>query len=138
TTTGTPITAAYNAGTGVLSLTGVTTVANYQQVLRTVTYNNTAAAPTTTARSVTFVVNDGTTNSATATSQVTMVRLPVAPTVDLNGPAAGNDFAATFNQGGGAVVIVSPQLTVTSASGNLASATITLTNRPDGAAEVLA
>ena len=58
-TTGTSITASYDSGTGVLSLTGADSVANYQQVLRTVTYNNTSNAPDVTPRTLTFVVNDG-------------------------------------------------------------------------------
>ncbi len=39
-TTGTSITASYNSGTGQLTLSGSDTVAHYQAVLRTVTYNN--------------------------------------------------------------------------------------------------
>jgi len=42
-TGGTSIAAAYDPGTGVLSLNGVDTVANYQQVLRTIAYENTSA-----------------------------------------------------------------------------------------------
>ena len=59
TTGGTSIVAMYNGGTGVLSLTGSDTVANYQTVLRSVTYNNSSAAPSTTNRTITCVVNDG-------------------------------------------------------------------------------
>ena len=62
-TTGTSIVANYNSGTGVLSLTGADSQANYQQVLRTVTYDNTSDSPDTTARVLTFVANDGTTDS---------------------------------------------------------------------------
>ena len=39
-TDGTSITASYVPGTGILSLTGSDTVAHYQQVLRTLKYNN--------------------------------------------------------------------------------------------------
>lgn len=45
-TTGTPITAVYDSATGVLTLSGVATSEEYQQVLRTVVYNNTADDPT--------------------------------------------------------------------------------------------
>ena len=45
-TSGTSIVAAYDSDTGVLSHTGTDTVANYQQVLRTVTYDNAAVTPT--------------------------------------------------------------------------------------------
>ena len=73
------ITKAYDSSTGVLSLTGSETKANYQQVLRTVTYNNISQNPSTTSRSVTFVVNDGVSNSATATSTVTVLSVNDAP-----------------------------------------------------------
>ena len=56
-TTGTSIVASYAAPT--LTLTGSDTVAHYQQVLRTVTYNNTSQNPTTTTRALNFQVNDG-------------------------------------------------------------------------------
>ena len=42
---GTSITSSYNAGTGVLTLSGSDTLAHYQQVLGTVTYNNTTGSP---------------------------------------------------------------------------------------------
>src|SRR6185369_4917335 len=47
------ITGVYNIGTGVLTLTGTTTVANYQTALRTVTYANSSDNPTT-SRTITF------------------------------------------------------------------------------------
>jgi LPXTG-site transpeptidase (sortase) family protein len=72
-TGGTSITASYNSGTGVLSLTGTDTVANYIQVLRTIYYFNNAADPDLTIRTVEFVVNDGTADSNTAISQVTII-----------------------------------------------------------------
>ena len=63
-----------------------------------------------------------------------------APVVDLNGGAAGIDYAATFTEDGGAVAAVaSGALTVADVdNANIASATITLTNRPDGTDESLA
>jgi hypothetical protein len=80
-TAGTSITAVYTAATGVLSLTGPDTLANYQQVLRTVMYNNTSQNPNTTARLITFVVNDGTDTSATATTTLSITSVNNPPTV---------------------------------------------------------
>ena len=138
-TAGTSIVAAYNSGTGVLSLTGADTVANYQQVLRTVTYDNSSQNPNTTDRTITFVANDGTANSLTATSTVTVSAVNDAPVVDLNGAGGGIDFAATFTEDAGAVGIVDATLTASDVdNANLASATVTITNQLDGAAEVLA
>ena len=81
-TAGTSIVAAYDSGTGVLSLTGADTVANYQMVLRTVTYDNSTVGANPTNRLVEFVVNDGTTNSVIAATTV------IVP--DVSG-TAGND-----------------------------------------------
>ena len=44
----TTIAAAYVPATGLLSLTGTDTYTNYQQVLRSVIYNNSSITPTTT------------------------------------------------------------------------------------------
>ncbi len=70
TTTGTSITATYDATKGILNLTGSDSVANYQKVLRTLTYNNSAAIPDFTTRTINFVVNDGSLNSEIATTTV--------------------------------------------------------------------
>ncbi len=77
--TGTSITANYTAATGVLALSGSDTLAHYQQVLRTVKYNNTSQSPTTTNRTVNFKVNDGAVDSATAVATVTVVSVNDAP-----------------------------------------------------------
>lgn len=71
-TTGTSITANYNSGTAVLLLSGTDTVANYLQVLRTVSYDNSSQDPDTSVRSLTIVANDGdiTSNTAIAIIQV--------------------------------------------------------------------
>ena len=71
-TAGTAITAAYDAQTGVLSLNGSATKSDYQRVLRTVSYDNTAAGTTPGDRRVTFVVNDGAVDSKVATSTVSV------------------------------------------------------------------
>ena len=69
-TAGTGITAVYNSGTGELSLTGTTSVANYQQVLRSITYDNAAGTPSGTSRTIDFVADDGTNLSNSATTTV--------------------------------------------------------------------
>ena len=71
-TGGRGISASYDPATGILSLTGTASVAEYQTVLRTMTYQNTSQDPTTTARSITFVTNDGDADSAVATCAVTV------------------------------------------------------------------
>ena len=138
-TTGTAITALYDAVTGVLSLTGADSVANYQQVLRTLTYENTAALPTVGARIVEVVANDGSDDSVTATATVEINFPPVVDLDDDDSNSLGLDFAATFTEDGGPVAIVDTDLVVSDANdANLAGATVTITNLLDGADEVLA
>jgi len=62
-----------------LSLAGVDTVANYQQVLGTVTYTNTATTPDMSDRTIEFVVNDGATHSNLSTLATTTVSFNSAP-----------------------------------------------------------
>ena len=69
-TGGTGIEAGFDQYTGVLKLTGSKSVADYQQVLRTLSYYNAATVPTGTSRSVEVQVNDGFTDSSVAVSTV--------------------------------------------------------------------
>ncbi|MCY2941407.1 MAG: tandem-95 repeat protein, partial [Planctomycetota bacterium] len=76
------ITGTYNSSTGALSLisAGATaTLAQWQAALRSVTYVNTSDAPDTTTRAVSFVVNDGTVNSAVATLTVNVTSVNDVP-----------------------------------------------------------
>ncbi len=137
-TGGTGIVATYNPETGELLLEGTASVAEYQQVLRTLTYNNTSQDPDTANRIIQVTVNDGTTNSPVAVSTIAVVAVNDAPVVDLNGDEEGVDYEATFNEGEGPVVIVSEELTIDDVDNDqLASATVTITNLLDGAAESL-
>jgi hypothetical protein len=78
-TSGTAITASYVGN--VLTLSGTDSVANYQQVLRTITYENTSQAPDTTARTIAFVANDGANDSNTAVATVAVIAVNDAPTL---------------------------------------------------------
>ncbi|MBF0438398.1 MAG: DUF4347 domain-containing protein, partial [Magnetococcales bacterium] len=71
------ITGSWSAGT--LTLTGTDSKANYQTALRSVKYQNTGDAPTTTARTISFQVNDGTTLSTAATATVNVTSVNDAP-----------------------------------------------------------
>src|SRR6185369_3497115 len=76
-----------------LMLSGSDTLANYQQVLRTVAYNNTSQNPTTTARLIDFIVNDGTAPSAPATSTVTINAINTAPSFTVGPTQTVNEEA---------------------------------------------
>lgn len=54
------ITGSFSAGTGILTLSGSSSVANYQAALRSVEYENTSGSPSTATRTVTFRVTDNT------------------------------------------------------------------------------
>ena len=67
------VTVQYNAATETLMLSGSDTLAHYQQVLESLTFNSTSLNPTNfganTTRTVTWVVNDGTARSTPARSR---------------------------------------------------------------------
>ena len=75
------ITGSFNASTGTLTLSGTSSVANYQTALRSVKYTNTSDDPSTAARTVSFQVNDGgssnnLSNIVTSTINITAVNDP--------------------------------------------------------------
>jgi hypothetical protein len=124
------ITGNYNSATGVLSLSGSATVANYQTALRSITYNNTSATPNTSNRTISFIANDGTVSSNTATKIVTVTATNAAPVVTTS--------AGTTAHTQGTPVIVDGAITVTDADhANLSSATIAITGNFQSAEDVL-
>jgi hypothetical protein len=88
-TAGTNITASYFDG--VLTLSGADTVANYQQVLRTVRYANSSTPTTGASRTITFVANDGVVKSEVATTSLTITGAAAAPPASNGGIVTGNE-----------------------------------------------
>src|SRR5690606_16408112 len=110
------ITGTYNSATGVLTLSGVSSKANYEAALRSITYSSTSENPTG-SRTVSFSVSDGTEFSAAASSTVNITSVNDAPVV------AGATTTAAFTEGGSAVT-VNPYVHVADVdSTTLASAT---------------
>jgi hypothetical protein len=74
-TTGTSITASYNSTTETLTLSGTDTLADYQAVLQTVSFNSTNQNPTNfgfdPSRTITWVINDGSTYFNLSTAATT-------------------------------------------------------------------
>lgn len=95
---GSGITGSYDATTGVLTLTGTSSVANYQTALRSVTFASVTDAPAAT-RTVGFEVTDGVLPSAAATKTIAVTALNDAPTV-----AKSPDAMSYIEQQGAAVV----------------------------------
>jgi hypothetical protein len=126
TTAGTAISASYNAGTGVLTLSGTDTLARYQAVLASVTFGSTSPNPTNygtvTSRGLTWQVNDGSLDSNPLTSAVSVVGLNQAPLL------AGTGNTVTFTEGTAAVA-AAPAITVSDGdSTSFTSARVAITS----------
>ena len=78
------ITGSWNAASGVLTLSGTATVANYQSALRSVSYVNTSDSPSTATRTVSFTVSDGAANGS-ASRNVSVTALNDAPVLGYTG-----------------------------------------------------
>jgi len=74
-------TTGYNSTTGVITLTGSASLADYQDAIESIRYDNTSENPDTTDRIINVVVNDGDTDSNIAVSTISVVAtndVPVA------------------------------------------------------------
>jgi hypothetical protein len=100
-TTGTSISGNYNGATGVLTLSGVDSLAHYQTVLNSVDFTSTSDNPTNygndTSRTITFTVSDGLLSSAAQTSMVTVVATDDPPVNHLPGTAPSGNEDTTFS-----------------------------------------
>ena len=143
------ITGVYDASTGVLTLTGSATLAQYQTALRSITYLNISDDPATAPRLVRVTVNDGTSDSNVAARSLVPQTVNDAPKLDQ--PAAitvDEDSVAhvlTLTGISSGAVDEAQALTVTAISGDSAlftnptisytnpsaTATLTLTPLPD-------
>lgn len=118
------VTASYNAGTGVMTLTsaGATaSVAQWQAALRTVRYTDTAVTPDSATRTISFVVNDGTNDSTAATRNVTVTPVDQSPILGTSGGSS------TFTEGQGAVHVDSGVTVSDLDNSTLASASVQIT-----------
>nr|WP_246506578.1 Ig-like domain-containing protein [Kistimonas asteriae] len=73
------ITGSWDAATGTLTLTGDASLADYEAALESVTYSNTSDDRSTDPRTVSITVNDGTDDSAVATSTINVSQFNEAP-----------------------------------------------------------
>jgi hypothetical protein len=94
------ITGSYNGTTGVLTLSGTDTLADYQAALQSVSYFNSSNFPSTVNRVITFQVNDGhsasnLSNTQSRTVSITLTNVPPVVTADYPAVSAAEGVAAT-------------------------------------------
>src|SRR5262245_5371082 len=129
---------AYDPATGILTLSGSDSLANYETALQLIQFSNSNIDPSNVTRVINIVVNDGVSNSNTAKAFIQVEAVNnAAPVVDLDSDNSGGSFRSTFRttftENGAPVPIADLDTTITDAdSTNLVSATITLTNPQTG------
>ncbi|MBR1143456.1 cadherin domain-containing protein [Bradyrhizobium sp. AUGA SZCCT0431] len=109
------ITGSYNPVTGVLTLSGTDTQANYELALESVTYQNTSDNPTTVQRTLSYTVNDGSVDSAAATATINVPAVNDAPVITPTGGSTAyveNAAAVTID---GALTVTDPDSQIVSA-----------------------
>ena len=127
----------YDSVTGVLTLTGAASAADYQAALLQIRFDA-GTNPSTETRIIDVVVNDGTVASNMAHAIVEVVDVNAsAPTVDLDGNNStlpGTSYRTTFTENGPPVAIADTDTLIgdPDIGGTIASATITLTNPQTG------
>jgi hypothetical protein len=114
------ITGGYNSTTGVLTLTGWGTVAQYQEALRSVTFVTTTA-PLASARTVSFVVTD--------VEGLPSISVPLVVTVALNLPPVVTTslINAVLYSAGAAPKVLDPLVTIIDGSTHMSGATAAIT-----------
>ncbi|MFT5098768.1 MAG: hypothetical protein ACI9HY_000881, partial [Planctomycetaceae bacterium] len=113
------ITGSYSAGTGVLTLTGTATLAEYEAALESITYENSSENPSATNRTITWIVNDGDADSTPVASTIFVTPVNDVPVNTV--PAAqvvNEDTVLSFNGGN--------LISATDVDGNLASTELTV------------
>lgn len=95
----------FNAGTGVLTLTGSASAAAYQTALRSVTFNNPSQNPSTAARTITFVASNATGPSAGSNKTINILGINDAPSFTKGADITVNEDSGAFSQANWATAI---------------------------------
>ncbi|PJI47493.1 MAG: hypothetical protein CTR55_18935 [Pseudomonas sp.] len=122
------ISSSYNSATGVLTLTssgGVASLGQWQEALRAVIYRNTSDSPNSANRSISFAVNDGTSDSNAGSKVLSVSAVNDAP---VNAVPAGQDTLRDqpliFNNANGNLITVSD----VDAGNNMLEVTLTVSH----------
>ena len=108
---------------------------DYEAVLHSIQYSNTAEEPTPGIRTITFTANDGVSTSAPADTTVRVVAANDPPILDLDTATQGNGYEAEdFFEGGIAVYITARSVEVSDndAGDTVQLLTVTIQNLMDG------
>jgi hypothetical protein len=88
----------YNTGTGVITLSGVATLAQYQSALQQIGYSSSATNPASPAKTVSVTVNDGVDVSNTAVATINIAALSI--TKSASAPTVASGASATLTDAG--------------------------------------
>ncbi|WP_299491973.1 hypothetical protein [Acaryochloris sp. IP29b_bin.137] len=99
-TSNTNITATYDSSAGILTLEGQDSLENYQQVLQSLTYNNTAIPAESTSREITITISD---EGVSSTANITLSILSSAPNSFFNLSELDVNNGFVLNQGNGQI-----------------------------------
>ncbi|WP_211346573.1 beta strand repeat-containing protein, partial [Panacagrimonas perspica] len=108
------ITGSYNAGTGVLTLTGAASTANYLTALQSITFSSTSDNPTATSttRTISWAVTDANSDgagAATSTTQTSTINVTAVNDAPVFAPTGGV-LTLVSNTGNGAVTFTEAAL----------------------------
>jgi hypothetical protein len=103
------ITGNYVSGTGVLTLSGTTSLANYQAALESITFDSTSGNPSNSgsdrSRTVNWTVSDGISSSNTVTSTINVVpATPAGTSADMILRDSNNGIYDIYDIGGNAIL----------------------------------
>ncbi|MFN9435559.1 MAG: beta strand repeat-containing protein, partial [Planctomycetota bacterium] len=121
------ITGSYDSNTGVLTLTGASSAANYQAALRSVQFSSTSEDPTAggtaNTRSIAFLVNDGTLDSNPIRRDIALTALNDAPVLDSTAsPMLGTFLEGATNPSGVTVASLVVDGSITDPDGSVVEA----------------
>jgi RTX calcium-binding nonapeptide repeat (4 copies) len=111
------IASSYDATTGVLTLTGTTSLANYQDALSHILFSNTSDNPSTVDRSLTITVNDGLADSNVATATIHVTAIPDTPFATADNVITNFGIGTAFQIPNAVLLANDNLLSITSVSG---------------------